>query len=115
MGQIRGTSRESVIYEGKSIAFSGHPFRQNAVLPCSPLFRRLNKNSALSGRVYLLSSPTFARNCERCSWFLPWAWLTILSETTMAGKLKPPDVARLVTSGKYPDVKSCILWSPDMV
>jgi hypothetical protein len=57
MGQIRGMLRTSVICHVKSIMFSGHPFRQYTVLPCSPLFGRSNKLNVLPSRVYLLVHP----------------------------------------------------------
>jgi hypothetical protein len=34
---------------------------------------------------------------------VPWVWRTVLSERTVAGRLKPFDVDRVVEPGKYAD------------
>jgi hypothetical protein len=79
-----------------------HPFRQYTVLPCSPPFGRSNEMNVLSGRVYLLAH---LRSPELRALTVAFAvdLADGFSERALAGKLKPLDVARLVTPGKYPD------------
>jgi hypothetical protein len=43
-----------------SMLLTGHPFRQYAVLPCSPLFGIHNKTSALLRIAVLTCSPVFS-------------------------------------------------------